>query len=238
MRCKILMTMAIFAGCGDAIVGQGYLGTPTFELGGAIQQTAPPEGADEPQNLRLSLFWIGFDSRALAGSVVEQRTTLDAGLARFRMALFDRPPDEALRFDGGAARVGVALIVLYADQNGNDALNATLGVEGPDAVIGASATHVVAFASGPVAADTPAGRILGAVEPGYHLLENIGGNVCAFVEPAGCFGRGGLEPRAPTDRVVLTLSPRPDAVLVPDPQVDPSTSGTGNEGGSLYDGNP
>ncbi len=226
------ITLAFVAACGDPVVGPEFLGTPMFSVEGAVEQTAPlaPQSQD---SLRLSLFWIGFDSRTRQRPPIEQRTTVDDGLAQFRMTLFDAPKDDALTFDElteGAAGVGLALIVLYADNNTNGALNSYNGAleDGPDTVLGASATHLVAFANASVPAGSPAGLMLGPIGPGYHLFSNVGQATCTFVDAVGCQGQGGLarveDPGAAN--VVLTLHPEPAAVQVPNPEVPGQSSGT------------
>ncbi len=219
--------VGLLLGCGDAIVADTYLGTPAFELGGVVRQSQPTDA----ENARLSLFWIGFDSRTESRQVVEQRATLDSSFARFDLALFDAPPPEALTFDGA----GIALVVVYADRNENGALNSDVRspTEGPDIVLGASRTHLVVYATDQLVTGRAA-NVLGTIDPGYHLFETDDSS-CHFIEAVHCVGNGVMrEVDAETTELVIDLHPIPDAVLVPNPEV-PGQSGTDEPPqGSLY----
>lgn len=241
----ILLLCAGFAGCGDALVGETFLGSPLFRVEGAVQRAEVGREPTDHGEVRLSLFWIGFDRPDEARDVVEQRTDLDPALGGFEMAAFDIPPEDALAFDGGApggdeVAVGFALLVLYADGNANAQLNAGGDSSGPDVLLGASASHVVVYADGPVDIGSPAGEITGAIDAGYHLFENAGGHVCPFSATRGCAGRGVVVEVDPTQaNVVLTLYDRPEQVVVPSPDVpgDGTSSGTDEDPpGNLYDG--
>lgn len=228
MRSERVLGLGLLLGCGDPLVADRFLGTPAFELSGAVQQAAPIDA----ENARLSLFWIGFDSRSEARHVVEQRATLDTGFARFDLALFDTPPPDALTFDGA----GIALVVVYADRNENGALNSDLRtpMEGPDVVLGASRTHLVVYASEALSTGRAA-NVLGTIGPGYHLFETDDSS-CHFVQAAHCVGSGVMrEVDAEVAELVIDLHPEPEAVRVPNPEV-PGQSGSGTEppGGSLY----
>lgn len=230
MRSEAAALLALLVvGCGDPLVGEDYLGTPAFEIHGAVQQA---RGGADVRGARLSLFWIGFDSQTQARQVVEQRVTVDHAFARFDLALFDDPPPEALTFDGA----GIALIVVYADRNESGGLNSEVRTpeEGPDVILGAAATHVVAFASRALEPDGRAGRVLGAIDAGYHLFESSD-STCHFIEATQCIGQGALRrvDAAETD-VLLDLHPTPETVVVPNPAVPGSSSGTSTEPGSLY----
>ena len=227
-RLGLPILIALLLGCGDPIVGDDYLGTPVFALQGAVVQSEPAPVDDA----RLSLFWIGFDSRTHDRNVVEQRTTLDAAFARFNLAVFDAPPPEALAFDGA----GIALLVVYADGNDNDALNADLRSTdgGPDTILGASPTHLVVYATDRLAGEGRAAGILGELEPGYHLFETDDSS-CAFARAFDCVGAGGLRKVSPEEaELFIRLESSADAVMVPNPAVPGQGSVTDPPPGSLY----
>ena len=246
----VVVVGSLLCACGDPIVGETYLGEPVFSVRGDIQQAevAVHSTPNRPSSdLRLSLLWVGFDSRTLARHAVEQRTDVDHTFARFEMSLFDVPPTEALLFDGGdptggdtmGARVGIALIVLYADENGNDALNSevTRLADGPDIVVGASPRHLLVYATADVAPDSLAGTLLGPLTPGYHLFETDGAAPCQFAASRGCVGSETLTERAPDEAaIVLAVHPSAELVTVPNPDVpEPSISGTSTPpDGNLY----
>jgi len=229
------------AACGDPLVGPDFLGTPAFGLSGDVQR--PEVGASPAdENLRLSLFWIGFDSTSSRLPVIEQHTLLGAGLASFELTLFDAPPEEALRFGDltGSADidVGIALIVLYADRNANELLNAENSrlEESPDVVLGASMDHLVVYTTHAIEQGTAAWDLLGELEAGYHLYSNAGGRTCPFTQNQSCIGEGPLARVDPeSETVVLTLWPTPEQVLVPNPAVPRGTSGTEPDN-NLYGG--
>lgn len=239
-RPLLLLLVATLAGaCGDPLVGERFLGTPCFEVGGVVDRADSAEGVALPRNLRLSLFWIGFDSRSEERELIEQWTTMDSGLAAFGLTLFDDPPPRALTFDrlvsGGdegepQASVGLALVVLYADNNGNGALNSNEPVEdtGPDAVVGASATHLVAYTAAPLPAGSPAAELLGPLSRGYHLFESSG-EPCPFRGAQHCAASGALTRVDPAEATIpLTLHADPLSVMVPSPELSSS--------GNLYAG--
>lgn len=219
--------LLLLLGCGDGLVGPDYLGTPLFGLQGAV--VAAESAA--PMDPRLSLFWIGYDTRTQARQVVEQRITVDAAFARFDLAVFDTPPPEALTFEGA----GIALIVVYADGNDNDALNSDIRAptDGPDTILGASREHLVVFASETLDADGRAGGILGPLTPGYHLFESNDAS-CQFLAAAHCRGVGAIRPADPAADITIRLEATPDAVFVPNPAVPQEGSGTTEGNGSLY----
>ncbi|MBI2373778.1 MAG: hypothetical protein HYV07_07255 [Deltaproteobacteria bacterium] len=210
-------------------MGESFLGTPVFEVGGSVQQDAAAAARLPPTELRLSLFWIGFDSRNQQRPVVEQRTLLDGAFATFRMTVFEDPQADALKFGWlteGGPMIGLALIVLYADNNENEALNSYTSApeDGPDIVLGASVSHLVAYSSGAVPFGSLASELLGPIGPGYHVFRNLGG-VCPFARSSECVGSGVLELDAnPT--IVLSLEASSSAVQVPNPRVPGQSSGT------------
>lgn len=228
MRSNALI-LPLLLGCGDPIVGDDYLGTPVFALQGSVVQAEPAPVDDA----RLSLFWIGLDSRTHDRGVVEQRTTLDSAFARFNLAVFNAPPPEALAFDGA----GIALLVVYADGNDNDALNADLrdSDAGPDTILGASPTHLVVYATARLSGAGRAAEILGDLEPGYHLFETDDSS-CAFARAFDCVGAGTLRKVQPEDAALfIRLESSPDAVMVPNPAVPgPGGSMTEPPPGNLY----
>lgn len=218
--------LLLLAGC-DPLVGEDYLGTPAFALSGQIEREGEGVSFAE-ERLRLSLFWIGLDSRSEVTPRVEQRTALDLGLLSFRVSLFGDPPIEALNRESRSipSGVGIALIALYADENENETLNSYApNAEGPDLIVGASPTHLVVFSAQPLAGD----GLLQAAPAGYHLYRNTSGAVCPFVRAQTCQGHGRLERVEPDDPIVLTLYPRASEVLVPNPSVPDSSTG-----GNIY----
>jgi hypothetical protein len=239
-RALLALCLAL-AACGTPLVEDTFLGTPLFRAEGSVTNAGQrPAPAEDP--LRLSLFWIGFDSRGEPTQPVEQRTALDSGLGRFDMRVFGTPPERALRFSGiaGGAPLGLALIVLYADENANQALNSytPLAEGGPDLVVGASATHLVAYAAAPIPAGSPAAELLGPIAAGYHLFRFEGPLACRFAGATSCIGNGVLIPEPSLDAIVLTLYDTPGDVVVPSPAVPgASSSGTGSSGGSCTGGN-
>ena len=226
----LALSTCLASACGDPIVGSDYLGTPEFTVRGSVVQ---PRGAVNvpAENLRLSLFWIGFDSRNRQRPVHEQHTSLDQAFAAFRMTVFDPPPRDALTFEDlseGGAPIGFALIVLYADNNANGALNSytPLPEDGPDVVLGASASHLVVYSDGTTTPGSRANTMLGTIGPGFHLFANTGGSTCAFTESENCKGQGRLTQVGLDESITLTLHGDVAQVLVPNPEIPPSSSGT------------
>lgn len=228
---------ALGVACGDPIVGPKFLGTPALELRGTVLEVERREGEFPVSPLRLSLFWIGLDSRERQRPTIEQEAEVDSGLASFQMALFDAPPDDALLFSDlarpGEGEIGIALIVLYADNNANGALNSySPREEGPDTVLGASARHLVAYATEALGPDGEAARLLGSIERGYHLFSSTAEATCRFVSAEDCSGEGSLVQVPIDEPVTISVYANPGSVLVPSPTLRPASSGS--EGTSLY----
>lgn len=239
-RVRWLLVSLGAAACGDPVVGPGYWGTPSFAVRGSVVEVDGRVETPEDENLRLSLFWIGFDSRMRQRPNIEQRAEVDSGLATFEMAVFGEPPEEALAFSdlatGGTARLGVALIVLYADNNSNGELNSYAPrEEGPDTVLGASDSHLIVFNTEPPHVSSEAAHLFGALAPGYHLFGVTSRSACRFVVAESCTGEGMLLQADPAEEgVVLSLYADEATVRVPSPAL-PGGSGTG-EAGNLYRG--
>lgn len=236
----LALALAVATGCGTPLIEEGFWGTPTFRVAGAVDRSGDAQPPAEP--LRLSLFWIGYDSRTEPTRPVEQRAALDAGLGRFDMRVFGDPEARALGFSriAGGVGLGLALIVLYADQNDNQSLNSytPFAEGGPDQVVGASAKHLVVYAAGPLPPDSPAAEMLGAIPGGYHLYRFEGPLACRFAAATGCFGNGVLVREPSQSSVTLTLYESPGQVVVPSPAVPGAgSSGTGSStctGGNVY----
>ena len=207
-------------GCGDGLVGEDYLGTPWLTLGGQVTvQPAVPE----PDNPRLSLFWLGYDTTGLARSALEQRVEVENRFpAGFTMSVFDAPPAAALPFalqDGGG--LGVAFLAVYADANDNGMMNSDplVAPAGPDALIGASARHLVLYAEAAVDPSSDAGtRAGGGLEPGYHLMESVEASAtCSYSDTLDCRGDPHLVEVAADTPLELTIVGDPRAVVLPKP---------------------
>jgi hypothetical protein len=213
-------TTSALVGCGDALVGESYLGTPLVTLQGQV--TVAP-GTEEPANPRLSLFWLGYDTRELSRSALEQRVQVENRFpASFTMALFDPPPIGASPFDDPeqSVRIGIAFIAVYADVNENGVMNNDPRVaEGPDELIGASATHLMLHTDGPIPAGSSMAQFLGgAMEPGYHLMANIeASSSCSYSEGLECQGDSHIA-KVPADtRLELTIQGDPRSLTLPRP---------------------
>jgi len=191
-RLPLLLAAVAAAGaaCGGPLVGDGYLGTPRLRLQGQVSMLPH---VPQPDNPRVSLFWLGYDTRHLARSSLEQRAVLAAQFpAAFSLALLSDPPDEALALSDGAtgARLGVAFVAVYSDLNDNGMMNSDPLDEpaaGPDMLIGASTRHVVVYSEGEVEPGSRLALLLATtLGPGYHLLESE-------TPIESCTNAGGLE---------------------------------------------
>lgn len=203
------------AGCGDPIVGETYLGTPAFQVRGPVVQRETRIPASHG-TLSARVFWVGAPADA-----EEQPATLDGGLAEFSMTFFDPPPGEATTFTsgGGAGRLGLGIIVLYADRDEDSRFDPK-----QDLLLGASAQHLVVYASSAVRSEDPLFSLLGPLAPGFHLYEHDRESQCRFVAAESCAPEGRLVPAEETGAVTLTLWATPEAVIVPAPALDASAS--------------
>lgn len=225
---RTLCALALLAAaCGDPLVGQQFLGTPTLTLSGQV--TVRP-GVPEPSRPRLSLFWLGFDTTDLSRSALEQRVEVANRFpAAFTMAVFDPPPIEAMPYhepDDPDARVGVAFLVVYSDLNDNGFMNSdTFRAEGPDQLIGASPHHVIVYASKGLPEGTRTAELLGLpLSPGYTLLvsssvEARGDATCGYGANLQCgSAKAALTPTTADDAPLeLEITGNPQSVLLPKP---------------------
>ncbi len=226
LTCTILAATALGAACGDPLVGEDFLGTPTLTLTGQV--TVRP-GVPEPSRPRLSLFWLGFDTTDLSRSSMEQRVEVENRFpATFSMAVFDPPPDEAMPYhepDDPTARVGVAFLAVYADLNENGFMNSnSFDAQGPDQLIGASPHHVLVYASKGLPEGTETSRLLGLpLEPGYSLLvsssiDSRGDSSCVYGAELQCQGKAMLSATTPgTSPLELEITGNPQTVVLPQP---------------------
>jgi hypothetical protein len=98
-------------------------------------------------------------------------------------------------------------------------------------VLGASATHLVAYASEPVPPASPAASLLGPASAGYSLYRFEGPQSCRFVFASTCPGNGLLIPVSTAEAaVLLTVYDDPAEVLIPSPAVS-LLGGSGTSGG-------
>lgn len=215
-RAGITLALGLtLAGCGAPLVGEDFSGTPVFSIRGAVVQANPRIPASHGV-VSARLFWIGADPAA-----AEQSARLDADLAEFSMTLFEPPPAAATAFDGlvGSGRLGLGVIGLYADTDDDQRYDPDV-----DRLLGASAQHVVVFASEGVPAGSPAEALLGVLEPGYALYVHDAPSECRFVEASTCAGEGDLRTAESLEDVTLTLWGAPEEVRVPAPRLEPGAS--------------
>lgn len=207
-----LLAFASFA-CGDPLIGSRFAGTPDVSLGGAVRLADLRVPGDHGE-LALRVFWIGAPSGG--GAPVEQEARLDSGFAEYSMTLFDAPPPGASAFssllDGAPLALGV--IALYADRNGNGALELD-----EDLLLGATAQHLLVFAGATITEGDPAAALLGAIPAGYHVFEHDRESACHFVDAASCAPEGGLARVSALDKVALSIWSEPEKVIVPAPAI-------------------
>ena len=193
--------------CGDPLVGPGFVGTPEVSIQGGVEQRGGRLPMDHGA-LQLGVFWVR--SSTTDATRVEQETQVEPGLAAYTLRLFDAPPPGALRFADG--RVGLGVLVLYADRDGSGAFE-----RARDLVLGAAPQHLVAYAR--EAALPVPGQASVTLPIGYSVLVHDVPSACAFVATEGCRPEGAI---APTDaaRVPLVLWDAPEVVVVPAPALD------------------
>lgn len=225
----VVTALALLAGCGGPLVGDEYLGTPALRLEGSV--TVEP-WVPEPDNPRVSLFWLGYDTTSLARSSLEQRTVVDDRFpAAFSLAVLDAPPAEALAYvdPETGARLGVAFVAVYSDENGNGMMNSDPldAPAGPDRLIGASSRHLVAYATAGIELGSSLGALLAlGLSPGYHLMESAAPEAtCNYAAELSCAGEGRLAEVPAGTRLELTVAGDPRSVVLPRPASLPPAPG-------------
>lgn len=203
------------AACGDPLVESSYVGTPQLTVRGVVQQVSDMRIPAMHGPLALSVFWIGTGTTATPP--LEQEARLDSGLGEYTMTMFDAPPAEARRFSTltPGVELAIGVLALYADQD----TSGTLALD-RDLLLGASAQHVVVFTSADVPGDSRAGRLVGALRAGYHVLVHDRRSACRFYAAQACTAEGALLPAGEAPSVTLTLWDTPDLVVVPAPALD------------------
>lgn len=195
------------------MIGSKFAGTPEVTIRGAVQLGDLRVPGDHGE-LALRVFWIGAQSDG--NGPVEQEARLDSGFAQYSMTLFDAPPPASGAFSEllGGAPLGLGVIALYADKNGNG----TLELEN-DLLLGATAQHLLVFAGAAIEEGAPAASLLGAIPAGYHVFEHDRPSECHFVDAVSCAPEGGLTRLLSNDFVALTIWSEPEKVIVPAPAI-------------------
>jgi hypothetical protein len=107
--------------------------------------------------------------------------------AQFSLDMLSPPPKEALTSSDTLERVALGFFVALAPDSGPFTLQREMR-EPPTWLLGGSESHVLIYASDPVAADSTWGRYLGGAYPvGYSLVQVAFGNRCGLplVEESG-----------------------------------------------------
>lgn len=152
----------------DPVVDANYRGTPVFSFEG---QLAAAEGiGDNGHEFRTTLMWLSDLSADPATQSPRLSTAREQSSAAvelqfpsgFRIDLF-APPDDAMLLPGRG--LGVALIVVYEDRNGDGRL--TLNAQPPELVGGAPYEALVYAKDATAAANAPFGE---PVAPGFQLV--------------------------------------------------------------------
>ena len=206
------------AACGEPLVSTEYLGTPELTVSGGVIQADTRVPSDHGE-VKLSLLWIG--TQGALDAEREQQATLGADLGEYTMTLFDPPAETVTTFSDLMiqGRLGLAVIVLYADADGSGRLEI-----GEDVLLGASAQHVVGWSSRPIEPDSPAALLAGEGPAGYRLYELDVESRCRFVSAEACPGEGQLIEVGANRRVALTLWRTAESVVVPAPKLTPNSS--------------
>lgn len=152
----------------DPIIDGGYRGAPVFSFEGQIVQFEAV--GDAGPELRTTLLWLTDLSPdpvsggpRLASGVEQRSAAVEVRFpAQFRVDLFV-PPDAHMLVPGTG--IGVALIIVYEDRDGDDRL--TLGSSPPE-LVGGAPYEVLVFAKDAASArDAP---FLDAIARGFQLV--------------------------------------------------------------------
>jgi len=152
----------------DAIVDGGFRGRPIYSFEGQIVQFEAV--GDAGLELRTTLLWLtelepdpATRGPRLASAVEQRSAAVEVRFpAQFRVELF-APPDARMLLPGTG--IGVALVVVYEDRDGDDRL--TLGASPPELVGGAPYEVLVYARDAASAAAAPLGE---SIAPGFQLV--------------------------------------------------------------------
>ncbi len=176
-------TVVSVAACGDAIVGAGYQGEPMMMLSGQV--LVEEEMREASGEIRVALFWSS--PEGTNGPQHEQEVAITTSFpAHYALTLYTPPPDEVLyQPEHVESPVAIGLVMLYEDVDGDELFDS-----GVEEVLGGSQDVLVLFnpeamehhpppeddTSAPIPEDTdePRPEENGAIEPGYHAVEQLG----------------------------------------------------------------
>jgi len=159
------------AGCGDPLAGLDYHGDPLATVQGLVRLGSTPAPA------HALYVVVGWRAEATPDFWTGEVVNVSAGFpASYTLDLLRPPPLEALSVDpetGG--RLGFAFVALMEDVNGNGALDVDTSSRGlpagPDRFRGGAETLMLAYAADPFPAQSKIGQALGALAPGFHLMQ-------------------------------------------------------------------
>lgn len=150
------------AACGDALVDERYQGTPRVVLRGSVEGRSEIVTGEQPE-VNVALFWIS-DANAREARLLEQEgTSRGVEYSRpFTLKVFDEPGEAHFLRWPFEARVAVARLGAYRDENGNGRRDET------EPLLGGSEPRLVLRAPQALsAAESPTG---GAVEAGWYVV--------------------------------------------------------------------
>ena len=182
-----IITAAIIGigGCGDPLVEGDYRGQALFELSGTIR-VMDSVAQDRAGDVRVGLLWVG---AAEHGDLTQGRSE-SSFPARYSMQVFTNPPGRAMQKtpDSDGAH-GVARIVLYVDEDGDERLDPL------EPLVGAAPNDVLAFFTD----SQPSSIVRGSILNGYQIMHLV---PCEnrLVDKAW------FEPTASANEVDLTLA--------------------------------
>lgn len=188
MAALTVASSVTLTGCADPLATGQYRGEPLIRVGGQILLSA--EQFSQPlvstADLRVALFWTGGGtSQSLyeedSGRIVEQQAVTQGVFpARYAMTLYLPPSEDALQpVEGGQGRMGVALPLLYWDENRNGVWD-----RNDEHLAGGTPDHAILYTPEGVVSD----QFEEEIGPGYHLVllnrcEDDGGQT--FMEVVG-----------------------------------------------------
>lgn len=163
----LAVAAAVLGACGDGLKDGSYRGEPLHVLEGWVKldttETAPGVTLVVGE-LRVAVFWSRSADALAAGTVgIEQDVATGGSFpARYRLVIYEPPPDELLvPVLDGSGHYAFALVLAYVDGNGDGAWNRR-----SERLVGGAVQRLLVYTPDGVESAT-----FGKLAKGFHHLE-------------------------------------------------------------------
>lgn len=155
---------ALLTACGDGLVDDRYPGEPVLTISGQVRSETTQDFPDAPLNVAI-LWEIHTPGDFSYQPPLEVTTTFPA---RYRLSLYEAPPDAVWLDSADGGRFAMAAVVLYLDESGDG----RMGADEP--MLGGTEDVVLYYNTVDYAFGPPDGTQLD-LSPGFHAVRFTNG---------------------------------------------------------------